>query len=330
MSSSTDTNVKVLYVLGYPRSGTTILGNVIGEMDGFFHAGELRFLWERNLARGKRRCGCGDRVEECVLWGRILARLSHRIVPASDADPVSMRRLGELVVAWHRTAVPSREVRRLLHVDPVSMSPSLARYAETMSFLYHGIASATGARVIVDSSKWPSDAAILPFVAGVRPFVLHLVRDPRGVVYSRQRKLSSKAGLMPKVKRRGVVIEDALGWSRVTRRADSVVRHFKDSGMTRRYEDFVSDPRRVLDSVADLVGEPLDLGVLDGRAAFLGPNHTVGGNRSRFATGRVELREDRRWEAELRRSDRWLVGNITAARRRKYSYGRAEHQEVAV
>ena len=37
--------VKVLYVMGHGGSGSTILGNVLGELNGFFHAGELDTLW---------------------------------------------------------------------------------------------------------------------------------------------------------------------------------------------------------------------------------------------------------------------------------------------
>ena len=50
--------VKVLYIAGPGRSGSTVLGNVLGEIEGFFHGGELNFIWEHNLIEN-RLCSCG-------------------------------------------------------------------------------------------------------------------------------------------------------------------------------------------------------------------------------------------------------------------------------
>ena len=36
--------VKVLYVAGLGRSGSTILANTLGQVEGFFSGGELNFI----------------------------------------------------------------------------------------------------------------------------------------------------------------------------------------------------------------------------------------------------------------------------------------------
>ena len=41
--------VRVLYVAGAGRSGSTVLANLLGEVPGFVSVGEVRFLWERGL-----------------------------------------------------------------------------------------------------------------------------------------------------------------------------------------------------------------------------------------------------------------------------------------
>jgi hypothetical protein len=67
----TDGRIKVLYIAGFGRNGSTILGNILGELDGFFHGGELNFVWERNLL-DNRRCGLVLEVrasEPAVSWG---------------------------------------------------------------------------------------------------------------------------------------------------------------------------------------------------------------------------------------------------------------------
>ena len=43
----------VLYLLGKGRSGSTLLSMALGELDGFFAAGELRFFWRRGLVEDR-------------------------------------------------------------------------------------------------------------------------------------------------------------------------------------------------------------------------------------------------------------------------------------
>ncbi len=68
-----DYRAKVLYIAGWGRSGSTILQNVLGELDGFFPVGEIVYVWERNLI-GNRLGGCGARFRECEVWQGVLER----------------------------------------------------------------------------------------------------------------------------------------------------------------------------------------------------------------------------------------------------------------
>jgi len=64
-------DLRVLYVMGIYHSGTTVLSNLVGQLDGFFAVGELRALWPK-LTRPHYRCGCGELLQECPVWSRIL------------------------------------------------------------------------------------------------------------------------------------------------------------------------------------------------------------------------------------------------------------------
>src|SRR2546423_11254588 len=57
---------KILYIAGWGRSGTTLFDNILGQLDGFFSGGELRYVWEGRL------CGCGVLVSECEIWSEVL------------------------------------------------------------------------------------------------------------------------------------------------------------------------------------------------------------------------------------------------------------------
>src|SRR5256885_15043003 len=64
-------NPRVLYVLGIYDSGTTVLSNLVGQLDGLFAEGELRNPWPK-LTRPDPRCGCGEPLQTCPVWSRIL------------------------------------------------------------------------------------------------------------------------------------------------------------------------------------------------------------------------------------------------------------------
>ena len=49
--------VKVLFVGGFGRSGSTLLDNVLGQVDGFASCGEISYLWDRGLEQD-RLCSC--------------------------------------------------------------------------------------------------------------------------------------------------------------------------------------------------------------------------------------------------------------------------------
>src|SRR5436190_19873838 len=95
--------VRVMYVMGHGWSGSTILGNLLGELDGFFHAGELRRLWGEALPSGAP-CGCGKPVRTCPVWSRVLAHPSM-----ADLDPAAIDR-------WHVRATPVRRTLGLLRL----------------------------------------------------------------------------------------------------------------------------------------------------------------------------------------------------------------------
>ena len=182
--------MKVLYILGTQRGGTTIVGRILGLVPGVVYAGEVRRLWEFGVGPD-RRCGCGDLLVDCPIWSVVLLR-----VRAAGIDP-------DLVSAWQGEVAPvegswrtNRAIRR-----PRGGS-SFTGYASAMAATYHGLAEAYGVDVIIDNSKLPADGAFLAHVPGVAASYVHVVRDARGVLASqmRRRSPSSRRGgpLMPR------------------------------------------------------------------------------------------------------------------------------------
>jgi hypothetical protein len=300
--------VKVLYVVGSSRCGSTVLANIFGELDGVFSAGEIRYVWDRVLQG--RRCGCGLQVDRCDVWRSVLpaaGRDRREIVALAAAQQRTLR-------LHHTPILLRRSPRRLLR------SRELARYVAAMTALYEGLSSRTGARVIVDSSKRPSNAAALRLIGGIEPYVLHLVRDPRGVAYSRLRPKANPdgAGEMPKVSAPFSVVD----WTATNIAAEDVRRHLGPGrSLFLRYEEFVTAPRQAIEAIGALLGERMDSDpFVDNSTVALGPNHTVSGNPGRFDRGVVKLRPDMEWVHRMRPRDRRITTSLALPLLVKYGY----------
>jgi Sulfotransferase family len=311
-----DVPVKVLYISAWGRSGTTILDNLLGELDGFFSAGELRYLWRRGLL-GSTPCGCGLPIASCTVWPAVLNEAFSGVVPP---DPVD-------VVRWQEETARFRHTWRLLRQPSAGSrkTAALQGYSDALSRIYQAIARVTGARVIVDSSKRPSEAALLRLLPGVVPYYVHMVRDPRAVAYSWQRRkqwTASTTASPTRFMRRHGPVDSTLGWISFNLAAEAVAnRHASGNSMRLRYEDFMSSPQDVLRALAELVDEhPAQLPFVAERTVQLGGNHTVSGNPSRFKVGTVELRDDDEWRAKQSKFDRIIVTSLALPFFRRYGY----------
>jgi hypothetical protein len=181
-------------------------------------------------------------------------------------------------------------------------------YGELHRRLYQAIAEVSGARVVVDDSKWPAPAFALS-KAGIDVRVLHLVRDARGVAYSWAKSDVAR----PHDTGRGhtmpthPVASTALRWSAFQAEAGWLVRR-AHTATTVRYEDFIGQPVPTLDRATRQLGQPVgSLRHLSADSVTLGSSHGLGGNRSRFLTGEVPLRLDEQWRSAMSTKDRRVV-----------------------
>lgn len=307
-------HVRVLYIGGLGRSGSTILSRALGELPGFCHVGELVFVWTRG-AMENHLCGCGNRFLACPFWSEV----GKRAFDGWDAvDP-------ERVAALQRRVDRTRYLPRLLgRRPPRAYAAGLDELAELLGRLYQAIREVSGCPVVVDSFKHVSYAAVLRRVPGVDLRLLHVMRDSRGVAHSWAKK----------VKRPEIVTEDAYmaripiprlaaRWSAYNGLFD-VLRLFHRGGMTLRYERFVADPGDALRRISAIAGyemRPGDLDFIEASGLRLTPEHSVSGNPMRFSEGTVPLRADDAWRSAMRRRDRAVVTAMTAPAMLRYGYG---------
>lgn len=280
--------VKVLYIAAMGRSGSTILGNVLGEAPGIFSAGEVHNLWRRGLGMG-HVCGCGHPVPNCTLWSAVVGdayRAGGRSVDLAD------------VMAWKSGSVRRRHLIRLLsarRLEDLGRDANL--YGSALSALYRSLAHRTGAGLIVDSSKWPSAAALLRLLPDIDAHVVHLIRDPRGVAYSRSVQKQNGSRAM-RVASPGSI---ARAWSIRNLMIEAVRRRYPGDRFLRvRYEDFAADPQGVSKEILRMAqAHDAKVPIDEAGSIRLHRNHNVAGNPGRFEVGPIIVRPDERWKTQM-------------------------------
>ncbi|QYJ15077.1 hypothetical protein Rxycam_00889 [Rubrobacter xylanophilus DSM 9941] len=313
--------VSVLYIGGSGRSGSTILARTLGQAPGFFDAGELWQLWDRGLLHNEL-CGCGDPFCSCPFWTAV-GREAFGGWQNVDAERMAsfkplLRRLRYLphYMALTGASWRARKVEEMLG----ELGPVLER-------LYGALRGVSGARVIVDSSKRFSYAAVLGTLPSVEVYAVHLLRDSRAVAHSWSRnKVRPEAG-SSRMPRQGPLKASRM-WSLQNLLQGLLPRSGGVRAYARlRYEDFVREPASSLRRTLQELGLEADLGFIRGREVSLSRGHTVSGNPARFESGEVELSPDEAWRERMRVRDRALVTALTAPLLAGYGYslvGRGE------
>jgi hypothetical protein len=304
-------DVKVLYVVGLGRSGSTILSNSLGQIPGFFSGGELNFIWRHNVLEN-RLCGCGKPFRECPVWTRVMDEAF------GGMDGVDAREMMRLANSGTRTR----------HI-PLMLSPKgetvlrerLEKFLINYGRLYEAIGSVTDSRVIVDSSKEPAHGYAMSLVPNVDLRVLHLVRDPRAAAYSWLKKKPQPDSETKEFMVRFSPTKSSAMWDSWNASAEALWRRSRDRYLRVRYEDFVANPRESFTNILRLLGEEhAELPLASDSAVKLGVSHTVSGNPNRFDTGAVELRQDREWISRMNPRDKALVTALTLPLLTHYRY----------
>jgi len=298
--------INVLYIAGLGRSGSTVLNRVLGEIDGFFPAGEILHFFTRGI-NNNELCTCGEPVSDCEIWGKVISQLGdriYRLVPLIDPFRDG-RQIGKYIFNVCSVFIPWR---------PKWFAKKLRIYRYFVSHIYHSLQSLTDCRVIVDSSKNAAYAQILADIPNVRLHVIHLIRDSRGVAFSLTKKrrrpgIPWREEYMDQFK----PFMGSLLWSAANLLAEKLKK--KAVHYTRiRYHDFVVNPHEVLQKILyqmEIPFRPEDLSHLTEHTVQLKKRHIISGNPSRSQNGQIKLTEDVEWKTKLSKRNKIVVTALT-------------------
>jgi hypothetical protein len=288
---------KLLYIAGATRSGSTLLGQILGQIEGFHFLGEVMHAW-RGLR--DRPCGCNTPVQDCDFWAAVRRKLGGEDRPIAGPELFGAGQLAR----W-------RYMPQTLAPRPRLASRFRAQW-RSRERLYEAVAAVSGARVVVDSSKSPVYGRMLSLLPALDLHVVHLVRDARAVAHSWNRlKPTPQVAGRPYMRRHPAAVV-AIRWMISNLGAELFCRRVPDRYLRLRYEDLIARPREAIEGILASIAEArLDLPFREERMVALSPTHSVWGNPDRFKTGLIDLRLDDEWERAMRPRDRRVVTTLT-------------------
>lgn len=302
-----DNKVKVLYIAGFERSGSTIVNRVLGQIDGFVAWGELRDIWQHGIIEN-RSCTCGAMFRECPAWTKILDKAFGGI------DRVKAQEMTKLLQKTRASV--------LLHYFGVLQKSfcdhGIEEYLKSLKNLYQAIQATTGSKVIIDSTKASWYGYVLGTLPTIDLYVVHIVRDPRGVCHSLHQRKSRGEPLCQWYN----PFHASLSWNLKNYAVEMLLNRFPQRYVRMRYEDFVQNPKLASESLLNLLGEKnAQLPFIDDSTINMGIDHIFAGSpSSRSETGAVRLQLDERWKKEMKPKDRAIVTSLTFPLLKNYQY----------
>ena len=274
-----------IYILGYGRSGSTLLEGLLAEKSGRTAIGESCYLYSRGISLDPL-CSCGSRTRECSFWSEII---QHQGRNFSDEEIVELADLRERYESTQRLVL--NMIARLFKGSGVRL------YGDAISKLYSHLRE----RKInyIDSSKMPGRVIWMPRKIRADTDFILLLRDPRGVAYSNT-KLKKIVGLetdsyMPTFSVTRSFIAHILN----TLMCLFVTKIYNLSCKFILYEDFVRNPEMV---IAQYKKSERD-------GNFSSECHSFSGNPSRFKEQK-EIKLDDEWVRRLPKRQILLGGFI--------------------
>lgn len=313
MSQDNTNNIKVLFIAGSGRSGSTLLDMLLGQIHGFYSTGELRFIWSRGFGENQL-CGCGRPFRECEFWTEVVKEAF------GGFEKIDHARIEKLREPAERRASKGVFIRS----ESERLSPDM-EYFDACRNLYQAIHEISGCEFIVDSSKNTAHGFILANIPQIDLFTLHLIRDSRAVAHSwRREKIRPEIYWEQKFMGQRKILTSATRWVSLLKLSEKL-QHASKQYAVLRYEDLVNNPQKSLSVLfSDLAIEQPSLDFIDGFHASLKTSHTVSGNPVRFTNKEIKIKPDIEWRRAMATRHKWLVTLLTWPLLLKYGYFKEE------
>lgn len=305
------TPIDVFYLVGVSYCGSTLLSFMLNTHPQIFGIGEMGPY--APYENEEYRCSCGEKLTECPFVSKVKYLMENNYgIPFDTAQ-------------WNlRHEVTLNRFTKFLTRDPIGSSflTLISPIAKTLFLNYkemiqtysarneafmRAALDATGKQVFFDATKSFRRIQLFNKNPNINLKVLHLVRDPRGYVFSALNR------------HRKPVHISARQWVLENSFIDSNLRgHNPHKWIHLKYETLCLEPEKTLNNLADFVG-------VDSFAALperFGDNvhHIIGNNMRLRPDALKSIKFDEKWRGNLSADDLKIVGRIAGEQAKKYGY----------
>lgn len=220
--------MKIIYIAGAGRSGSTLLSALLSQHSGVFNLGQFRDFFRAYDAN--QLCSCEARLQSCSFWSRV----TGQYIDAYGED--NFRKIPSLMSAFFSDA---------LKIDDWSVTDATRSLAykhkiflEQLRQMLTLIENTSGVHALVDFSKSPELALAFSLLDGVELRLVNLVRDPRAVLTSWHKKRGNQA-----------VVNQTAIWADRQNRLNKWSAILGDAFVRIRYEDFTASPQAIIETL---------------------------------------------------------------------------------
>jgi hypothetical protein len=302
-----NSKVKVLYIAGFERSGSTIVNRVLGQIDGFVAWGEIRDIWEHGIVKNKS-CTCGVSFADCSAWQQIFQEAFDGTDKIETSKMSKLQNQARLMVLLHYFKL----------IKDRFFKQKVSQYLTNLEKLYRGIQKTTGSKVIVDSTKASWYGYVLSLLSSIDLYVIHVVRNPQGVCYSLEQHKSKGEPTSQWYN----PLHASLSWNLKNYAVEMLLNSSEKRYLRINYEDFISHPQMAVKQVLKLLDEEVaELPFVSQSEVKMSTDHIITGSpSSRSKTGVVQLRVDEQWKQKMLFQDKLLISCLTFPLLYSYKY----------
>jgi hypothetical protein len=285
---------KVVFIVSYAHSGSTLVDKVIGNHPDMFSLGEIDRYYEVVNKEGNI-CGCGQEYTKCNFWDGVYTELNTRKGGDVRKDPNIFKTTTKVTIGNSML----RMLMKTIHIFNVFIFGFLPSKYKTsimnMGEYYSLLMEKSGKDILVDSSK-NLFRAMLCYKLLRKKFdikILFLVRDGRAVMYSFQKKevkfnVGDGSGEVRVFKKKKIKdpYDIVNGWVRQTVFCLTLLKIFakKKDIINVQYEKLVTEQEASVKEIMQWIGVDYSPGILD---LSQNENHMMGGHPARINAKKI-------------------------------------------